>query len=71
MEVRFEGGREGLTHLVVVHDNGEQGEVDGGNPGSRLRAVVARVAVVGGEEVTETLDGLFTQLGVPGMESWE
>ena len=64
-------GREGVAHLEVVHDDGEQWEVDGCNPGSRLGAVVARVTVMGGEEVAETLDSLFTQLGVPGIESWE
>ncbi len=52
--------------LEVVHGDAEEREVDGGDPCPGLRAVVASVAVVGSQQVSQNLDGLFPKLGVPG-----
>ena len=52
--------------VVVVHDDTEEREVEGGDPGTSRRFVVARVTVMCCQEVSDHLNGLFSQLGVSG-----
>ena len=57
--------------LVIVHDNSQQGEVHSGDAGTRFKAAVADITVMRGDEVSQHLHSLLTQLWVPEEEEEE